>query len=194
MLYKQIYVCFYFINKCISEYEMKSISVYVFASLIVKKERSMSYENWGKEISLPATSLFRSVKDLRKAKLATETVDGDVPNYQNAEKFLLYGFPFCFSAEKGKLVRGFKTGIDATSLQSEFADGDYPAVWAHHEGDVKGFEVKPLHSCIPDQIANDRMDKVLYELLALLDVLRIGQAREVKAAQKKIKEILNDHE
>jgi hypothetical protein len=173
------------------EYEMKSISVYVLACLIVRKERFGSYEKWGKEIGLSAASLFRSVKDLRKAKLVTETVDGDVPNYQNAEKFLLYGFPFCFSAEKGKLVRGFKTGVDASSLKSEFAEGDYPAVWAHYEGDVKGFEVKPLHSCVPDQITDDLMDKNLYELLALLDVLRIGQAREVQAAQKKIKEILD---
>ncbi|MGD9807749.1 MAG: hypothetical protein AB7U93_04105 [Deferribacterales bacterium] len=139
-------------------------------------------------------TLFRSVKTLRQVKLITETVDGDVPNYQNAEKFLLYGFPFCFHAEKGKLVRGFKTGVDATSLRNEFAEVDYPAVWPHHKGDVKGFGIKPLHPSIPEQVAEGKMDKNLYELLALLDTVCVGQAREVKAAQEKIKEILNDHE
>ena len=48
-------------------------------------------------------------------------------------------------------------------------------VWPHDEGEVRGQGISPLYPTAPDAA---RRDAKLYELLALIDALRVGRARE----------------
>lgn len=60
---------------------------------------------------------------------------------------------------------------------------DLPPVWSDPEGNVRGTAVEPLHPAVP---AAARADAVLYELLALVDTLRVGRARERKLAEAEL--------
>jgi hypothetical protein len=55
-------------------------------------------------------------------------------------------------------------------------------------GETRGYALEPLHSSVP---VAARLDPLLYELLALVDVLREGAARESKLAQKELHLRLN---
>lgn len=173
---------------------MNKSDVYALVSFIVQGEKKMTLRDWEKHSGMSRAALGRSLKQLKKSRLLVELMSGYEPNFRNIEEFLMCGFPYVFPEEKGKLVRGFATGIDGSSLKSEFADAEYPAVWAHHEGNVKGFEVEPLHKAIPELLASDNMNPDLYEFLSLLDVLRIGQKREIEAAKTKIRKLLSKYE
>lgn len=173
---------------------MKKVDVYVLVSVVVSLNKRPKLEQLSELAGLSVSVIHRSLKQLKKSKLLVELMSGDEPNFRNIEEFLLCGFPYVFPEEKGSLVRGFATGIDGTSLKSEFAETEYPAVWAHHEGNVKGFEIDPLHKAIPELVASGKMNSGLYEFLSLLDVLRIGQKREVEAAKNHIRKMLAKYE
>ena len=167
---------------------MKEVDVYVLLSFLVKKNSKETIRDWQNRSGISKAVLGRSMKFLRQAKLVAE----NEPIYRNIEEFLIHGFSYVFPIEKGRVTRGFISGIDATKLKSDFVDNEYPIVWAHPEGNVKGFSVPPLHKAIPEMIAKNKLEQNVYEMLALLDVLRVGQRREIEAAKKRLKELLND--
>ena len=65
---------------------------------------------------------------------------------------------------------------------------DMPPVWSDPEGTVRGFAIEPLHPSVP---AAAKADAALYQLLALVDTLRIGHARERKLAEVELKNYLS---
>jgi hypothetical protein len=68
------------------------------------------------------------------------------------------------------------------------AEGEHPPVWPDPEGSARGYELEPLYPSVPKAA---RLDNGLYELLALVDAIRDGRARErnlaVEHLQKRLK-------
>jgi hypothetical protein len=62
---------------------------------------------------------------------------------------------------------------------------DPPPVWPDKNGTVRGVALAPLYPTVPEAA---RRDSNLYELLALFDAVRAGQAREREIAQKQLAE------
>lgn len=92
--------------------------------------------------------------------------------------FIIYGLKYVYPQKPGALVRGMKTAHSAPPLSFEIESTvDY--VWPYAEGDSRGFSVEPLHSNVPEACLED---PILYELLALIDALRIGNTREQNIA------------
>jgi hypothetical protein len=58
-----------------------------------------------------------------------------------------------------------------------------PPVWPDPDCQVKGESVQPLYTSVPGAA---RRDPALYALLALVDALRIGRARERSLAEREI--------
>ncbi len=65
-----------------------------------------------------------------------------------------------------------------------------PPVWPDPQGTVQGAAVEPLYRSVPGAA---RRDPGLYDLLALVDALRIGRARERNLAEKEISQRLTRH-
>jgi hypothetical protein len=61
-------------------------------------------------------------------------------------------------------------------------------VWPYEKGEVRGQVVQPLYPGAPKAALND---PVLYDLLAICDVIRIGKSREVKKAIEIMHSIFN---
>jgi hypothetical protein len=61
---------------------------------------------------------------------------------------------------------------------------DLPPVWPHPEGATRGVALEPLYPSAP--VAALR-DPALYELLALIDAIREGRARERKLAEDELR-------
>ena len=87
--------------------------------------------------------------------------------------------------ERGGLTRGMPTAHAAPPLRDQLAASDAPApVWPDPEGTVRGEEFAPLYRSVPQAA---RADERLYELLALVDALRGGRARERELAVKELR-------
>lgn len=103
-------------------------------------------------------------------------------------EFLVHGVKYAFPAVVGNLKRGVPTAHSAEPLKSLLMVNDpLPYVWMYAKGQSKGQEIKPLYKQLPE-VAPD--DPRFYEMLCLVDALRIGKARERELAISALKERL----
>src|SRR5690554_1206413 len=104
--------------------------------------------------------------------------------------FLVYGLKYVFPVTPERMVRGMKTSHSAPPLSNIISSQEI-YVWPYAEGDARGFSIEPLHPNVPKACLED--DK-LYELLSLVDALRVGNKREFNLALKEIEKKLIPNE
>ncbi len=102
--------------------------------------------------------------------------------------FLQFGIRYTFPQHPGAVVRGIPTSHSASPLNKNIQSTDQ-YVWPSGKGTVKGQSITPLFPSVTEAVQNDFQ---LYELLALVDALRVGRARERAIALEELKtRILN---
>jgi len=149
----------------------------------------LSYADLGRELGLSASEAHAAVRRLTDARLLDpDTKRVRVEAFRN---FLVHGVPYAFPASLKQLTRGMPTAWGAPVLADKISSSDQlPPVWPDPNGSVQGSAIKPLYASVPDAA---RRDPALYDLLALVDALRIGRARERALAEKMIGERLEQH-
>jgi hypothetical protein len=104
------------------------------------------------------------------------------------EEFLIHGLKYVFPAYPGALVRGVPTAHSAEPLKGLLMVDDLnPLVWPSATGKVKGQEITPLYGSVPEVVG---ADSLFYELLCLVDSLRVGKVREQELAAVELKKRL----
>jgi hypothetical protein len=128
-------------------------------------------------LGLSSAEVYAALKRLVTCDLAREDPSSAVPLIlrRNLLKFLLHGVRYVYPAVRGELTRGVPTGHAAPPLFTEFVSDSLPPVWPHPLGTVRGYAFAPIYRSAPDAALQDPK---LYELLALLDAVRAGTARE----------------
>ena len=76
-------------------------------------------------------------------------------------------------------------------ISGEFnGNNELPPIWPDPVGTTQGLSVNPLYWNVPEVAQTSRP---FYDLLALVDALRIGRAQERAFAEEKLRErIMND--
>ncbi len=97
--------------------------------------------------------------------------------------FLQYGIKYVFPQLPGSLVRGIPTAHSAKPL-SEMIQSDENYVWPSGQGTMRGYSVIPLYKSVVNAV---QVDSQLHELLALVDAIRIGRAREKEIAVEELR-------
>lgn len=81
-------------------------------------------------------------------------------------------------------MRGIPTSYAAPPLCALISSSADPPVWPHPMGSTRGSAFSPLHKTVPEAAA---LGGQLYQLLALVDAIRDGQAREAALAIQELK-------
>lgn len=150
---------------------------------------SLSYADLGEELGMSASEVHAAVRRLVDARLFDP--DSKRVRVEALRNFLVHGVPYAFPASLKQLTRGIPTAWAAPAFAGKISSGDQiPPVWPDPDGQVLGSSVKPLYASVP---AASRRNPALYDLLALVDAMRIGRARERAFAEKEIGERLNRH-
>lgn len=90
-------------------------------------------------------------------------------------EFLVYGLKYVFPAIEGKIARGLATAYSSPILKDDFVvDNNY--IWPVKGFSTKGISIKPLYRTVPDA---SKEDPKLYELLSLVDAIRIGKKEKI---------------
>lgn len=133
------------------------------------------------DLVLSASQVHLSLRRLAQSRLIG---DEGRPIMRSVEEFLIHGVKYSFPARRGEVTRGVPTAQAAPPLRQHLAEtSDLPPVWPSPEGTVRGTTFEPLHKTAPLAAAKD---STLYELLALVDALRDGRARERKIAEREL--------
>jgi hypothetical protein len=153
--------------------------VVVLAKLVSYAGARPSIAQVAGDLALSPSQVHTSLKRLARSRLV-EAQTGR-PLLKPVEEFLIHGVKYAFPGQRGEATRGMATAHAAPPLNGQIVEGDLPPVWPDPQGDVRGITLEPLHKTAPKAA---RKDPVLYELLALIDALRDGRARERQLAEK----------
>ncbi|WP_299290527.1 hypothetical protein [uncultured Mucilaginibacter sp.] len=104
---------------------------------------------------------------------------------KNLLDFLSQGLSYVFPVQAGALVRGIPTAHSAPVFKDALIAEDV-YVWPYAAGTKKGQAVQPLY---PNSVLAVQKDEKLYDVLALVDALRIGKVREREIAINKLADI-----
>lgn len=105
----------------------------------------------------------------------------------NLLDFLVYGVKYVFPVQPSSLKVGIPTAHSAPPLNKIISSNNEVYVWAANKrngGTLRGESIAPLHECVINAIKNDEK---LYEMLALVDAIRVGKTREYNYAIKELK-------
>lgn len=166
--------------------------VFLLKLLAINKQK-WTYNSLALELSMSPSEVHASAKRSLKAQLAIDDkINGIKPNARNLSEFLFHGIQYVFVPEKGGLVRGIPTSYAAKLIADKFIENnEFPPVWADPEGSVKGLSFSPLYKSVPFAA---KKDAALYDLLALVDVIRGGRAREKSIAVELLNEKIKAYE
>jgi hypothetical protein len=120
-------------------------------------------------VGLSPSQVHASIKRLERSRLIAPS--SHEPRLRAVEEFLVHCVKYVFPALRGEAARGMPTAYAAPPLKEAIA------------GEVRGLTLEPLHKAVPGAA---RRDRVLYELLALVDALRDGRTRERQLAEREL--------
>ncbi len=164
---------------------LKSVDIYVLVALLaLPRGDEWTQAAFAAQIGLAQPALTRSLQRLATADLWNRTERRvDIPG---AEGLLVHAARFLVPPRLGQPTRGLPTAHSAPPLAAMIL-ANSATVWPDEEGGHMGTALAPLHPSAPRAArANPR----LHELLALVDALRVGRARERTLAARLLHERL----
>jgi hypothetical protein len=163
---------------------LKPLDIVVLLKLSLVRGARPPYLQMANELYLYPSEVYTSVKRARASHFLQGPELQDRLNRSALLEFLLHGVRYAFPVEKGALTRGVPTSYAALPLQESIDPGNEPPpVWPYENGSVRGYSFSPLHKNVPKAALKDPH---LYELLALVDALRDGRARERQLAVREL--------
>lgn len=172
-----------------AQWTLKPQDLAVAFKLVCLQGQRLPYAVLAHALHLSPFEAHACIARLTASRLLSE-VDGLPALVMQAFRpFVLLGAPYFFPAVRGEVTVGFPTAYGVEPLKSKvlFTD-ELPPVWPHPEGPVRGTTLLPLYPKLPLAAQGD---KPFYELLALFDALRIGQARERELVRTLLEERLS---
>lgn len=150
--------------------------------------QKMPYAELARSMYMSQFEAHACLARLTAARLLTEVNGAPVLVMPAFRPLVLQAAAYFFPAVRGEVTVGFATAHGVESLQSKLQpDGELVPVWPHPDGLVRGNTLLPLYPKLPLAAQGDSR---LYEMLALFDGLRIGQARERELVRGMLEERL----
>jgi hypothetical protein len=174
--------------------ELRPQDVVLVLKLVASNSTAWTFSNLGKVLSMSTSHAFASVLraenanllKISKAPTTPPKTRGVLfePQRSNLKEFLIHGVKYAFPVERGGITRGTLTAEGASPLREHFAEpSTLLPVWPYAEGSDRGIAFSPLYKNVPQAALRDPQ---LYQLLALLDAIREGRAREREIAIREL--------
>lgn len=138
----------------------------------------LGYREIGERVRISHGEAHNAIKRLRVARLVAAHSHMVAKSF--LVEFLLHGVRYAFPPMLGAPTRGVPTGPAAPLLGEGFSGEAEMLVWPSAEGAARGASLVPLIPSAPDLPAHN---PALYELLVIVDVLRVGRSRERRVAE-----------
>lgn len=162
---------------------LKPQDIFILLKIVALGESRWSYASLAGDLFMSSSEVHAGIKRAVAARLMDS--HRGCPLKKSLEEFLIHGVKYVFPPDHGGLTRGVPTGYAAPPLNNMiFMPDEPPPVWPDPDGDTRGYGFSPLYKSVPKAAS---IDKRLYELLAIVDAIRDGRARERNIAIKELK-------
>lgn len=169
---------------------LRPLGLFVALKIAVSPEEAATYQRLASALGLSSSQVHRAVKSAQASGLVLEE-DKTRVDRRGLLELLAGGVRHVYPAAPGGATRGMPTAHSAPPLSSELSGGGPELVWPDPEGPARGMAVEPLSGRAP---AAAKRDRRFYEVLALVDALRVGRARERALAEEHLRERLEEEQ
>jgi hypothetical protein len=170
--------------RMITAYSLLPQDIILLLKLACHPGSEWTYAEAGRQLGQSASQVFNSVNRAAVSGLLYHPTLLAGPNRSALKEFLIHGVKYAFPAQRGSMTRGVPTSWAAPPLNRHIsASHEPPPVWPYPEGSIRGVELSPLHKTAAKVALADIK---VYELLALVDSIRQGGARERDLAIKEL--------
>lgn len=157
-------------------YQMKPQDVVILLKILSLNDTEWTQNSLAINLEISQSEISESIKRSKYAGLIN-TIDNKV-NSRIFLDFIIYGLKVVFPQRPGAIVRGILTAHSAPFFQDKFlSEENY--VWPYAKGNSRGQSIIPLYKTIPHV---SQYDQALYELLVIVDIIRVGKIREKELA------------
>jgi hypothetical protein len=171
--------------------QLKPQDILFLLKLVAHGKKPWTFSVLAIELGMSPSEIHAAAQRCLAAGLAVKGEQQVQPNIRSLAEFLEHGLRYVFVPDRGPLERGLPTAVAAAPLNAHFPPTGEPLpVWPDPAGTVRGEAFSPLYKSAPHAA---RLDHQLYALLALVDAIRGGRARERQLAIKELKELLANY-
>lgn len=167
---------------------MRPQDVLILLKKVTKNGKNLLNKDIAASLKISQSEVSEALERCRIAKLVDR--NKQKINIMALEEFLIYGLKYVFPAQPENIVRGVPTAFSATPIKEQISQGTEKYVWPYNKGTERGQGIEPLYKSVPE-IVND--DAELYELLVIVDTLRIGKIREIEIAKSELKKHFQEY-
>lgn len=163
---------------------LKPQDLLVALKIAVNDDRAMTFVELGHELSMSTSEVHAATQRAEMSRLVLRESGQLRAVRLSLQEFILHGVKYVFPGLQGVVTRGMATGIAASPLKKFFPQNEILGpVWPDSQGEERGLSLQPLYPSVP---AAARTDSHLYEILVLVDALRVGAARERELAASEL--------
>jgi len=165
---------------------MKPQDVIILLKMVSCKDKPWTQLTLADELFISQSEISASISRSKYANLLHS--NGKTVMVLSFLEFLQFGIRYVFPVKPGPVARGVPTAHSAAPLKERIMSNEN-YVWPSAKGQARGHSIIPLYPSVVDAI---KLDASLYEMLALVDVLRVGKAREKEIAIGELKKRILD--
>jgi hypothetical protein len=159
---------------------MRPQDIVILLKILTLQHTEWQYRDLSSSLFLSASEIAES---LNRSQLAGLIDDNRKKVYrQNLMEFIEHGLHYVFPQQPGTMVTGIATAHSHPYYQSLFVS-EVNYVWQDGDGHMRGLAIEPLYKGVVKAI---KQDETLYKMLASIDIIRVGKARELKIAIKEL--------
>lgn len=165
---------------------MRPQDIAILLKIIAKGNAAWQNKDLAYELYISASEISESLNRSSIAGL----VNGEKKKvHRNAlMEFIEHGLHYVFPVIPGGMVNGLATAHSHPFMQKHFKT-ELAYVWADARGKQRGLSVEPLYK---EAVRAAQQDEILYKMLGLIDVIRLGRVREINVALKELKSMILD--
>ena len=165
---------------------MKPQDIVILLKKLTFEGKELSCRGLAASLGISASSVSESLERCKKAQLVDR--HKKKVNVLALQEFLIHGIAYVFPVEAGRVGRGMPTHVSASPIQEHLANGTESYVWHYAKGTARGQQIEPLYPTVPEAAMRD---EELYQLLVIVDALRMGRVREKEIAIDELTKRIN---
>jgi len=166
------------------KYTLKPQDIVILLKIIALGDTSWYHHTIAEDLNMSQSEVSQSLNRSKYAGLIDSTKKK--VNKLAFTELLLNGISYVFPQQPGPIVRGLLTAHSALPL-NKIINSNENYVWPYAKGLDRGQAIEPLYSTA---VQASLKDQNLYELLTLVDAIRVGRTREKELAKTELKKRL----
>ncbi len=153
--------------------------------LAIPPRRAWTYPEIAASLHMSASEAHAALKRAARSGLVDES--NRTARKAALLEFIVHGVRYMLPPDWSGIVRGIPTSYAVPPLKDEIVGDEFPPVWPHAEGSVRGHGLAPIYKSVPDAALKD---PDLHSWLSLVEAIRSGRARERELGARFLRERL----